>query len=72
MIQRSLNNPIAQVSHDYVGSQKMNLRIGMSDTVIREKWDDDWLPCCPSYNANPGAALASPLNSKAAPSANIF
>ncbi len=44
--QTSLNKPLTRISQDYVGSQNMLLKIGMDDSVIPFKDDDEWLNCC--------------------------
>jgi len=44
--QRSLNGNIVRVSQNFIGSQEMNLRLGMSDVIKKNISDDYWLDCC--------------------------
>lgn len=44
--QRSFNGDITRVSQDYVGSHDIDLRVAMTDNIIKNASDDYWLDCC--------------------------
>jgi hypothetical protein len=43
----SYGRPVQSISQEYVGQEKMSVKVEMSESLILPKGNDSWLECCP-------------------------